>query len=78
MRECIIIEVDMGICVKINRAITLAVMILAGLWFMLIVVVPQSGQLEAPGEGGGWKVESIVHPLGQSGNEELSATLEGL
>lgn len=41
MRECIIIEVDMGICVKINKAITFAVMILAGLWFVLIVVVPQ-------------------------------------
>jgi hypothetical protein len=58
----------MGICVKINKAITLAVMILAGLWFLLIVVVPQSGQLDVAGEGSGWKVESIVHPLGQSGN----------
>lgn len=37
----------MGICLKLNKAITFGVMVLAGLWFMLIVVVPQSGPGEA-------------------------------
>jgi hypothetical protein len=57
----------MGICVKLNKAVTLAVIVLAGLWFILIVVVPQSGQAEPSSEGGMWKVESIVHPMGQTG-----------
>ena len=65
----IILLVDMGICVKLNKVITLAVVFLAGLWFLLVVLLPHSGQGPPRGEVEGWRVESIVHPLGQAGAE---------
>ena len=65
----IILLVDMGVCVKLNKVITLAVVFLAGLWFLLVVVLTHSGHGQLREEVEGWKVESIVHPLGQAGAE---------
>jgi hypothetical protein len=36
----------MGICVKLNKIITLAVVVLAGLWFLLVVLLPQSAHIK--------------------------------
>ena len=30
----------MGACVKLNKVITMAVVILAGLWFFLVILLP--------------------------------------
>jgi hypothetical protein len=63
----------MGICVRLNKIITLAVVVLAGLWFLLVVVLPHSAGARAGGEaagtGEGWRVESVAHAVGQAGAE---------
>lgn len=32
----------MGACVKLNKVITMAVVIFAGLWFFLVILLPQT------------------------------------
>lgn len=35
----------MGFCLKINKIITLMIVALAALWFLLVVVLPESGHV---------------------------------
>lgn len=37
----------MGICLKLNKIITLMIVALAALWFLLVVVLPDSGHVLA-------------------------------
>lgn len=37
--------VSMGICLKLNKIITLMIVALAALWFLLVVVLPESGHV---------------------------------
>ena len=66
----------MGACVKLNKVITMAVVILAGLWFFLVILLPQTfsirlrhGHVESEPIDDEWKPEMITHFLYSSGIE---------
>ncbi len=66
----------MGACVKLNKIITMAVVILAGLWFFLVILLPQTFSIRlrhshSDGEtiDEEWKPEMITHFLYSSGIE---------
>jgi hypothetical protein len=65
----------MGACVKLNKIITMVVVILAGLWFFVVIVLPQTflngfrhGE-EKELIDDEWKPEMITHFLYSSGIE---------
>ena len=66
----------MGACVKLNKVITMAVVILAGLWFFLVILLPQTfsirlrhGHVDSEPIDDEWKPEMITHFLYSSGIE---------
>lgn len=66
----------MGACVKLNKVITMAVVILAGLWFFLVILLPQTFSIRLrPSNADNeladdeWKPEMITHFLYSSGIE---------